>query len=102
MRGINLVPDFFKSPDKDLPHNKNTRAGIGVENLARTQTQWGPFGEMHIPPHWWLEYMKCNTQRRCDLLDILHASAARDAESKVCKSFCLVQDLQVCGCTNNQ
>ncbi|KAL7533584.1 hypothetical protein ACHAXR_005329, partial [Thalassiosira sp. AJA248-18] len=101
MRGINQAPDFWNkaSADANLPHNINTRIGIGMEELSRTQTKWGPEGAMHVPPHWWLEYMKCNTQRRSDLLEILHASAARDAESKdsnfgeSCYDFLMFQTL---------
>ena len=66
----------------NLPHNVNTRTGIGMKQLSRTQTKWGPFGKMQVPPHWWLEYIKCCTQRDLDFLEILHASAAVDAESK--------------------
>jgi len=65
----------------NLPHNLNTRAAIGMDEYARPQTQWGPYGKMKVPPHWWLEYIKCKEQRCVDMLDILHASAARDAES---------------------
>ncbi|KAI2506741.1 pyrimidine dimer repair by nucleotide-excision repair [Fragilaria crotonensis] len=38
-------------------------------------------GKKQVPPHFWLEYMNCNNQRILDLIDILHASAARDAET---------------------
>jgi len=84
MRGINKAPDFWdkKSGNANLPHNVNVRKNIGMEDLSRTQTNWGPFGKMHVPPHWWLGYMKCTSQRHLDMIEILHASAARDAESK--------------------
>ena len=84
MRGINQAPDFWNKAagNANLPHNVNTRKGIGMDQLSRTQTKWEPFGGMHVPPHWWLEYLKCNSQRCLDLLEILHASAARDAECK--------------------
>lgn len=77
-------PNFWnkKAPSGDLPHNINTRKGIGMEEMSRTQTMWGPFGEMQLPPHYWSEYAKLTTQRRLDMIDILHASAARDAVSK--------------------
>ena len=83
MRGVNLAPDFWNkdNANANLPHNMTARERLGLKEFARTLTQWGPFGEMHIPPHWWLEYLKCNSQRPLDVLEILHASAARDAES---------------------
>ena len=62
--------------------NVNTRTGIGMNQDTRTQTKWQPFGGMHIPPFWWIEHSKCFTQRALDMLEILHASAARDPESK--------------------
>ena len=65
----------------NLPHNLNTRAAIGMDEYARPQTKWGAYGKMQVPPHWWLEYTRCINQRQLDMLDILHASAARDAES---------------------
>jgi hypothetical protein len=56
MRGVNQAPDFWdkKSANANLPHNMNTRIAHGIEELNRSQTQWGPFGKMKIPPHWWL------------------------------------------------
>lgn len=49
--------------------------------MARFTTCWGAHGKKQVPPHFWLEYMNCNNQRILDLIDILHASAARDAET---------------------
>lgn len=49
--------------------------------MARPITQWGPFGKKHLPPHYWLEYLNCQEHRQLDMIDILHISAARDAES---------------------
>jgi len=82
-RGVNQAPDFWnkENANANLPHNMTARERLGLDEFARPQTKWGPFGEMHIPPHWWLEYLKCQGQRSVDLLEILHGSAARDAES---------------------
>ena len=81
-RAVNQAPDFWKghSNSGDLKHNKIARERLGIEDESRFQTQWGPFGEMQIPPHYWLEYFKCQNQREVDMVDILHSSAARDAE----------------------
>ncbi len=70
-RSINQAPDFWdeKVSSKDLKHNKIAREMLGMEDQARSQTQWGPFGEMQLPWHYWLEYMKCNSQRRLDMVD---------------------------------
>lgn len=70
-RSINQAPDFWdeKVSDMNLKHNKIARQRLGMEDKARSQTQWGPFGEMQVPWHYWLEYMKCNSQRRLDMLD---------------------------------
>jgi hypothetical protein len=59
----------------------NVRANLGLEDQARSLTQWQAYGKKQVPPHYWLEYLKCLDQRRTDLLEILHASALRDAES---------------------
>ena len=80
-RGNFLEVDYWTSSSANLPHNKNSRAALGVEDRARPITNWGPFGKRQLPPHYWLEFLNCCTQRELDLLDILHASAARDAES---------------------
>ena len=74
-------PDFWTSVSKNITHNKVARARSGIEDMARTQTKWGPFGQKQVPPHYWLEFLNCQDQREIDMLDILHASAARDAES---------------------
>jgi hypothetical protein len=79
-RGIFLESDFWTSTSANLPHNKNSRAALGVEDMARPITDWGPFGKKQIPPHYWLEFLNCCNQRKLDLLDILHASSVRDAE----------------------
>ncbi len=76
-----LEPDYWTSGNANLPHNKNARAGVGMKDKARPQTEWEAFGVKHIPPHYWLEYINCNNLRIIDLLDILHVSALRDAES---------------------
>jgi len=73
--------DFWASNNANLPHNKNSRAALGLKDRARYLTNWGPYGEKQIPPHYWLEYINCCNQRQVDMLDILHASALRDAES---------------------
>ncbi len=73
--------DFWTSKNANLPHNVNCRKALGLEDMARTQTKWGPFGVKQLPPHYWLEYINCYQQRKVDLIDILHASALRDAES---------------------
>jgi hypothetical protein len=44
-------------------------------------TKWGPYGQRQVPPNYWVEYINCQSQRSLDMIDILHASAARDAES---------------------
>mmetsp|Transcript_36589 Transcript_36589/g.88683 ORF Transcript_36589/g.88683 Transcript_36589/m.88683 type:complete len:2159 (+) Transcript_36589:2-6478(+) len=80
-RGAFLEADFWTSTSANLPHNKNCRTKLGIEDKARAITNWGPFGRKKIPPHYWLEYLDCQSQRHLDMLDILHASAARDAES---------------------
>jgi site-specific DNA-cytosine methylase len=75
-----LQPDFWSGSSKDLSHCKMPREKLGLEELARSLTQWGPYGAKHMPPHYWLEYVNCFSQRQLDMLDILHGSAARDAE----------------------
>lgn len=75
------VLDYPANANANLPHNLNTRAAIGMDEYARPQTKWGAYGKMQVPPHYWLEYQKCINQRQLDMLDILHGSAARDAES---------------------
>jgi hypothetical protein len=70
-RSINQAPNFWdeKTSSADLKHNKIARERLGMEDRARLQTRWKPFGEMQVPPHYWLEHMKCQTQRRLDMLD---------------------------------
>ncbi|KAL7551244.1 LOW QUALITY PROTEIN: hypothetical protein ACHAWF_014435, partial [Thalassiosira exigua] len=72
-RGIAQAPNFWDSKNANLPHNVNARAGIGMEEMKRTNK---------LPPHYWQEYSCLNTQRQLDHIEILHASAARDADSK--------------------
>lgn len=69
------------SASSNLPHNKNPRLKLGLQDRARFTTNWDAHGKMHIPPHYWLEYMRCCNQRQLDVVDILHASAMRDAEA---------------------
>lgn len=79
--GVLLEPDFWTSASANLPHNTNTRKALGLQDRARFITNWDAHGKMQLPPHYWLEYMKCLNQRRLDMTDILHASAMRDAEA---------------------
>jgi site-specific DNA-cytosine methylase len=80
-RGAFLESNFWESTNANLPHNKIAREKLGLEDMARTLTEWGPHGKKQLPPHYWLEFVNCCNQRQIDLLDILHASAARDAET---------------------
>jgi hypothetical protein len=73
--------NFWKSTSANLKHNKIARERSGIDDTTRPQTKWGPRGEKHVPPHYWLEYMNCENQRIQDMVDILHISAARDAET---------------------
>jgi len=75
------IPPFSPTTTANLPHNKVAREKLGLEDEARFTTQWHGNGKRQIPPHYWLEYMKCNNQRVMDLIDILHGSAMRDAEA---------------------
>jgi len=70
-------PDFWTSSNANLPHNKNSRKALGIEDTARPQTSWEAFGKKQVPPHYWLEYINCNNSRIIDFLDILHISALR-------------------------
>lgn len=79
-RGRFQEPDFWTSADANLRHNKIARERLGIDDMSRAQTQWGAYGAKQLPPHYWLEYINCYNQRQMDLLEILHASAARDAE----------------------
>ena len=72
--------DFYSSGNANVKHNTTVRAKIGMHEDLRATTSSGPFGRKQIPPHYWLEYLDCQEQRVTDMLDILHASAARDAE----------------------
>jgi len=69
-----------ESANANLPHNKVAREKLGLKDLARFTTRWHANGTKQIPPHYWLEYMKCCSQRQMDLIDILAASSMRDAE----------------------
>ena len=92
-RSINQAPDFWdeKISNANLKHNKIARQKLGMEDRARPQTQWGPFGQMQVPWHYWLEYLKCNTQRRLDMLD------SKFSIELLCASFdhCLTKNLSV-------
>ena len=81
-RGTFLEPYFWSSKNANLPHNKIARKRLGMEDTKCYITSWNQFGQKQVPPHYWLEYLNCNYQREMDMIDILHASAARDAESK--------------------
>ena len=80
VRSVFLEPDFWQSANSNLPHNKNVRQKLGVQDTTRFTTNWEGFGKKQIPPHYWLEYLRCNFARQSDLLDILSASSMRDAE----------------------
>ena len=69
------------SASANLPHNKNVREKLGLQDRARFITNWEGYGKRQVPPHYWLEYMSCVEQRRLDLIDILHASGMRDVEA---------------------
>jgi hypothetical protein len=80
-RGTFLEPNFWTSTSANLPNNKNARSKLGIADMARPITDWGPFGKKQVPPHYWIEFLNCLNHRQLDMLDILHASGARDAES---------------------
>lgn len=79
-RAVFQEPDFFTSGNANVRHNTIARDKSGIEMLTRTTTMSGAHGRKQIPPHYWLEYLDCQPQRELDMLDILHASAARDGE----------------------
>lgn len=76
-----MEQDFWTSASANVKYNKAARKLLGMGDKARPQTAWEPFGVKQIPPHYWLEYINCNNQRIIDMLDILHVSGIRDAES---------------------
>ena len=78
--GIFLEDDYWKSLGKNLAHRKNTRKKLGLRDTARHVTNWGTYGKKKVPPHYWLEYVNCCMQATLDSIDVLNASAARDAE----------------------
>ena len=80
-RGLFMEPDFWTSANANLRHNKIAREKLGFDDMTRTLTKWDAFGAKQIPPHYWLEYANMLSQREIDLLEILHASSIRDAES---------------------
>lgn len=80
-RGLFLEPDFWTSANANLRHNKIAREKLGFDDMSRSLTKWGPFGAKKVPPHYWLEYANMLSQREIDLLEILHASSVRDAET---------------------
>ncbi|KAG7339316.1 SNF2 family helicase [Nitzschia inconspicua] len=79
-RSIFQEPDFYTSGNANVRHNTIAREKSGMD-LTRATTHSGAFGKKQVPPHYWLEYLDCQPQRQLDMIDILHASAARDAES---------------------
>ena len=79
-RSAFLEPDFWTSTSGDLKYSTNTREKSGIDEMTRTLTSWGPYGKKQCPPHYWMEYLNLMNQRRMDVLEIMHASAARDAE----------------------
>ncbi|CAB9508230.1 C-5 cytosine-specific DNA methylase [Seminavis robusta] len=76
-----MYPNFWTTASKNRPHNKAARTTSGIGDEARHITQWGDNGKKKLPPHYWLEYMNCNSPRCLDVVDVLHAQALRDAES---------------------
>ena len=49
-RGAFLESDFWESTNANLPHNKIAREKLGLEDMARTLTLWGPHGKKQLPP----------------------------------------------------
>lgn len=80
-RQIDQEKDFWTSTSANLKHNTICRDRSGIDDTARYITRWGPRGEKHPPPHYWQEYLNMQNQRENDMIDIFHASSARDAES---------------------
>jgi site-specific DNA-cytosine methylase len=80
-RSVFQEPDFFTSGNANVKHNKIAREKLGIEMMARPNFGGGARGKKQIPPHYWLEYADTMEQRITDMLDILHVSAARDAET---------------------
>ena len=73
---------FFRtSTSANLKYNKITRERSGIDDMARSLTSWGEYGQKQCPPHYWMEFLNICTQRQMDVLECMHASAARDAES---------------------
>jgi len=79
-RAAFLEPDFWASTSANLKYSTITRERSGIDEMARTVTSWGPYGEKQCPPHYWMEFLNIITQRQLDVIEIMHASAARDAE----------------------
>jgi len=79
-RAAFLEPDFWTSTSANLKYSTITRERSGIDEMARTVTSWGAYGEKQCPPHYWMEYLNVTTQRQLDVIEIMHASAARDAE----------------------
>jgi site-specific DNA-cytosine methylase len=80
-RSIFQEPDFYTSSNANVKHNVIARQGLGMDKLTRATTNSGAFGKKQLPPHYWREYLDCQQQRVTDMIDILHAAAARDAET---------------------
>jgi hypothetical protein len=81
---------FWNSTSANFPHNRNARTFSGINETARTLTQWHARGRKQIPPHYWKAYIDLQPQREMDALEVFHASAARDAEchDSSFSSFC--------------
>ena len=80
-RSVFQEPDFLSSGRGDVKHNVIAREKLGIELMARANVGGAARGQKKIPPHYWLEYIDTFQQRELDMLDILHTSAARDAET---------------------
>ena len=78
--GAFLEENYWTSSSANLAHHKNTRTGLGLEDTTRYVTNWGTYGKKKVPPHYWMEYLNCCSQPTLDSIDVLNASAARDAE----------------------
>lgn len=73
--------DFYSSGNANIKHSSCARRELGMHESLRATASSGAHGRKQIPPHDWLEYVDCHEQRVTDMLDILFALAARDAES---------------------
>lgn len=80
-RAVFLQPDFWASTSANLKYSVIARDRSGIDEMARTLTSWGAHGKKQVPPQYWLEFVDLQHQRAVDMLEVLHISAARDAES---------------------